>query len=1090
MSTSMPHDSEKEAREVRLGVAGRLANSFLANGKISALTLFVLAAWGGLSFVLMPKQYNPEIVAPAFTITTEVPGASAEETRELVTRRIEDALSELPNIDEIASQSFPGGRSVVMVKFLVGSSQENTTIAVNQKLRDTSTSHPKDAPQPLVQSLSPDDVPILDIGLSSIVLSESSLRKLAIDVSDELKLTPGISKAEIKGGHINHLQVELDAQALSAKHISIGEISEAIHSANGSFSTNTTHAEDSHLVINVSSDIRGTEELGRIIIRRENDTVLRLQDIARISYGPGVITEFVRLSERNTPSIPVVHIALSRLPGENATTVSDEALNRLKNMTNGFIPEDVTVSILRDEGRTADEEISKLTLDLAKSILIVGLLLMLFLGLRNALVASLSIPLVLLCVFALGLLVGQTVNRITLFALILSLGLLVDDAIVVVENISRYFRLYPKENKLRLIVRAVDEVGGALTLSTVTMAIVFLPMAFVTGMMGPYMGPIPFFVPAALFASLLISVTLNPFLASLFLPSPRAIAQTKKQHFFTSLIAKVESLYAHVLSILLRDRSKRNLVLGLTAFSLLGAMILPLTPLVPFRMLPKADKEQFYLYVDLPDATTLDLTRSTVQALETSLFTEDGIVSVESFVGTAPVIDFNGLFKGSSGRVAPNQATLKVNLVHANERSQTSEAIALRAREMLVDFQARYPDALVRIVEDPPGPPVQSTFFLSIQGNNDALRENIARDLATEISMIDGVVDLDTSLPKRGADITYRVRSDKAQALGIAPRMITETLSAALSGSTLGVYHRSEHPNLRKAEQEFIVVRFAQEHRDALSDLSHIMLPTWSGESISLTEVIEREDDSPAPRILAENRVKSTSISAEMSGRSVVYAVLDLFPKLLNYTLPSGNGEVKAWSPLRVTYEDRDTHEQFVVEIKGEWALTLEVFRDLGMAMAAGIFLVFFILAAHTQSMIIPMLIMVSIPLGLIGILPGFAVLHTLKGTYFNATSMIGVIALSGLSVKNAVIYLEYLEPLKRAGKPLQEALIETGRVRLLPIVLTSLAAIFGSLTIVSDPVWEGLAWAIIFGLLASTLLTLIIFPVLYFLFEHRHWKK
>jgi multidrug efflux pump subunit AcrB len=437
----------KEQPEVRLGLAGRMARLFLENRHISTLTLIVLGLWGALSFVLMPKQYNPEIVAPAFVVASEFPGASAEETRELLTRRLEDAIAELPKVDEVSSQSFAGGRSVVMAKFLVGSDQEDATVALGQKLRDIRGSLPASASEPSIQSVSPDDVPVLDIGLSSDILSESSLRKLAIDLADELKLVPGISKAEVRGGRTNHLQVDLDAQALSAAGLTVTDAVEAISRANGSLSIESVQTEGRDATVAVSGSLAGTEELARTAIREDGGTLLRLEDVARVSYGPGEIRDFVRLSEKGETAEPVVHIALSKLKGENATTVSKQALEKLEELKSRSVPDDVSVSVLRDEGRTAGEEISKLTLDLVKSVLIVGALLALFLGLRNSLVASVSIPLVLLTVFGLGLLAGQTVNRITLFALILSLGLLVDDAIVVVENIARYFRLYPKENR-------------------------------------------------------------------------------------------------------------------------------------------------------------------------------------------------------------------------------------------------------------------------------------------------------------------------------------------------------------------------------------------------------------------------------------------------------------------------------------------------------------------------------------------------------------------------------------------------------------------------------------------------------------------
>ncbi|QQS60832.1 MAG: efflux RND transporter permease subunit [Candidatus Moraniibacteriota bacterium] len=1074
--------------ENSLSLAGKLTQIFLKNGKISALTLLILALWGGLSFFLMPKQYNPEIVAPAFTIITDFPGFSAQETHKLLTRHIEDSLANLPNLETISSQSFAGGKSIVLVQFIVGSSQEEAILKLSQKLKDTQISRPLGASEPYIEVIDPENVPILDIGLSSTTLSETSLRKIAIEISDELKHTPGISKTEIKGGYVNQLQIELNGSALASKNISLTQVLNTLSQANGSFAISAIESGEKNSIVSISSSIRGIEDLSKIILKTENNTFLRLEDVADISYNPGEITHFVHLSEKDKASVPVVHIALSKGKGENATTVSQNTLTRLEELKENIISKDVNVFVLRDEGHTASEEIFKLSFDLIKSIIIVAVLLFLFLGFRNALITSISIPLVLLVVFGIGLLAGQTINRITLFALILSLGLLVDDAIVVMENIARYFRLYPKENKIKLIVRAVNEVGGALTLSTVTMALAFFPMAFVTGMMGPYMGPIPFFVPVALFASLLLSVTLNPFLALILLPKTEN-PETKKVTLFSKLLEKIELFYVRTLSHLLQNTKKQKITLGLTLLFLIAVLILPFTSLLPFRMLPKADKEQFYIYLDLPDETTINITQKTTQALEESLLKESEILSVESFIGTSQVIDFNGLFKGSSGRIYENQATLKINLTPPHTRKDTSETIAFRIRNNFNPLKKEYPNATLRIIEDPPGPPVLSTFLLKIKGEDDTIREAIARDLFGKITQIDGIVDQDTSIPERGIYNTYRIQYEKAQLLGINPKDITQALQVAFSGSSIGFYHETDQDIFKKAEQENIIIRFAEEYRNENQDLNLIKLQSKSGEIISLTEVLEKTNEPLEKTILSDDRIKTTFISAEMGDRSIVYAVLDLFPELLHYELPTKNGKVISWSPLQVTYEDQITHKQYQIEIDGEWKLTIQVFRDLGIVMGLVLFLIFFVLATRTQSLLIPILIMTSIPLGLLGILPGFAFLHFFKGTYFNATSMIGVIALSGLSVKNAIIFLEYLEPMKHAGKTLQEALVETGRIRLLPILLTSLTAIFGSFTIVSDPVWEGLAWALIFGLSASTFLTLIIFPLLYFIFQRKYWK-
>jgi multidrug efflux pump subunit AcrB len=1074
----------------KLGLAGRIVGVFLRNQELSVLTIIVLAAWGVLSFILMPKQYNPEIVAPAFVVTTSFPGASAEEVYELITRPMEDKLSELPDVDEISSQSIPGGQSQVTVKFYVGSDREAAKITLNQKLRDNISEKPSAAAEPIVQSIDPDDVPILDIGLSSPSLSESSLRKLAFDAADELKLAEGISKVEIKGGRTNHLQAALDGSLMAARNVSTDEVVAALSSSNGVYTFDRLHTDDRDQTVNIIGSLADTDALGALIIREERGSVVRLRDIAEVSYGPGEITDYVRRTEKDAEGSPVVHIALSKLKGSNSTDVSQRALDLLESLKGRLIPSDTVVTVLNDEGKTASDEIGKLTFDLAKSIAIVGVLLFIFLGTKNSLIASISIPLVLLAVFGTGLLFGQTINRITLFALILSLGLLVDDAIVVVENIARYFRLYPEEKRLTLIIRAVDEVGGALALSTFTMALAFVPMAFVTGMMGPYMGPIPFFVPVALFASLIFSVTLNPFLAYVFAKKGAGKPEdhSYESGFFYRLVKRIEARYAIFLSSLIAKKGKRRRFLTGTFAILIISLILPMTSLVPFRMLPKADKDQFYAYLDLPDGTSIDQTDAVTRALEQTMLAEDGIESAESFVGQSQVIDFNGLFKGSSSRILGNQATIKAHLAHHTDRDITSEEIAVSLRQQLDAFLREYPDATIRLVEDPPGPPVLSTFLLKVKGDDMAMRERITRDLEQKIHSIRGIVDIDTSLPERGLDLSYHVDTEKAGLLGVSPREISSTLHTALSGASVGLYHGSVREGLRKPEQEHIIVRFSPETRDEERDLSLITLAGKGGVRVPLTEVLVETNDTIDTAIASDERRQTGYLSGEMEGRSVIYAVLDLFPELLDYRLPDGSGTLVSWSLLGATYEDAATHARYVIEIGGEWKLTLEVFRDLGIAMGLAIFLIYFVLSAKTESLFIPLLIMVSIPLSLIGVLPGFAILQAVKGTYFNATSMIGVIALAGLAVKNAVIYLEYLEPLKKAGRPIEEALVEAGRIRLLPIALTSLAAILGSFTIVSDPVWEGLAWAIIFGLTASTVLTLVVFPLVYYVSERKSW--
>ncbi|MFZ2188728.1 MAG: efflux RND transporter permease subunit [Candidatus Moraniibacteriota bacterium] len=1086
-NTEQPFD---ETHKEKLGLAGKITRVFLEKKELSILVIIIIAVWGVLSFVLTPKQYNPEIVAPAFVITTDFPNADASEVYELITRPMEDKISELTKIDDISSQTFPGGRSVVTVKFLVGSNREDAKIELNQKLQDNIGLKPAGAMNPVVQSIDPDDVPILDIGLSSKTLSEGSLRKVAFDVSDELKQAEGVSKVEIKGGRINHLFVEPRVGELSARNISLSEVMGAIMGANSVFSVNPIEGQTQNPILNVSGNIRGVKDLEDLVLRHEGTSILRLGDIAKITYGPGEITSFVTLTQKDQGEVPVVHIALSKLKGTNATTVSKNALAKLETLRGSLLSSETNVSVLRDEGKTASEEIKKLTFDLLKSILVVAVLLMMFLGFRNAMMASVSIPLVLLAVFGVGLLFGQTVNRITLFALILSLGLLVDDAIVVIENVARYFRLYPNENRVRLIVRAVDEVGGALALSTLTMAIAFIPMAFVSGMMGPYMAPIPFFVPTALFVSLIFSVSINPFLALIFTPKDLTKKKSYEDGFFFRIFKKVEERYAKLLAAFLETNKRRKTIIAVTFAVFVISLILPLSPLVPFRMLPKADKEQLYVYIDLPSSTAVGETRSIAKSLEELILENSEVKNIESFVGESPIVDFNGLFRGSSFRFFQNQATLRVNLTGIDERKHSSEKIAQEVVTGTKGFLLEHPNAQMRVVEDPPGPPVLATFLLKVKGDDEKVREQIARDFESDMAGIRGVTDIDRSTKERTLDYTYRVRTDKAELLGVAPSDVSALLHTALSGAAIGLYHEATREDLRKPEQEYIILRLAKDDRDSEADLSKIEIPSRNGTGIPLLEIIEKTNVATDLPILSDDRRPTTYLSAEMQDRSIVYAVIDFFPKLIAYKLPDGKGKLVSWNLLGAEYEDLQTGKHYFAQLGGEWKLTLEVFRDLGLAMGVAIFLIYFVLAAKSESLFLPLLLMVSIPLGLIGVFPGFAILNAIKGTYFNATSMIGVIALAGLSVKNTVIFLKYLEPLRKQKRPLMEALIETGRIRLLPIMLTSLTAILGSLTIISDPVWEGLAWSLIFGLSASTFLTLVIFPIAYYISEHKKWDK
>ncbi len=1073
----------------KLGLAGKLAKFFLLNKQFSLVTILALISLGIFSFITMPKQYNPEIVAPAFNITTRFPGASSEEVYELITRPMENKLKEIPQIDKVTSQSLDGGMSIVTVQYFVGENMDNAKVTLREKLASNIDIKPLGANDPQITAIDPEEVPVINIALTSNSYSQASLRKLAFSLERKLKHIPNTSKFEIKGGQHRQLSVLLDEDKLNFFHMSTWQAIRKISQNNLSLPIGRIETGENNFEIKVNGNIQNAHDLAHLIVKKNANGIIYLSDIAQIKYDTGKITQFVSFQTKKI-SAPAVYLAISKLKGSNAMTVSKNIEKEIKKLQQNFIPQGVDVQIVRDDGKVANKAVMSLTKNLFQSIIIVSIVLLLFLGWKSALVVSISIPLTLSAVFGVGNLFGQTINRITLFALILSLGLLVDNATVVVENIYRLIKKKPTQHRKTTIIEAVNEVGGGLIMSTLTTILAFYPMYFVTGMMGPYMRPIPFFVPAALIASLFIAFSINPyFLDNLF--KKNEIKKAKNISLFMQLIEKIKIKYRQLLQILLSQKKARIYFLSLIIFLFLVSVSLPVFKIVKFRMLPKADKQQFYIYLDMPQYTSVEKTNQVSKDIENFLIKDSEIKSIQSYIGQSPVIDFNGLFKGSTGRIGENQATLKINLTKQKNRKETSEKIVIRLRPKILAFLTNEPDAKIKFIEDPPGPPVLSTFLLKIQGDNQKIVSQITRDIENKTLKIKKIVDVETSLNENTFEKTLLINKEKATAVGLNSQQIISTLRILLSGKKIGLYHEKEAiSSTPKLEQEYILVQFKSSDYKNFSNLNKIFLTNNQGKKIPLSEVTYISKEPIVPIIYSNNRKKTMYITAEMANRSVAYSVIDALKFLFSYKLPDHQGKITSWSLRQINYQDQKTGETFSIAIGGEWKLTLDVFRDLGIAMGVAIFLIYFVLVAQFKSLKIPLFIMGTIPLALIGVLPGFAILGVTQGMFFNATSMIGVIALAGIVVNNAIILMEYLNEMKEERIPLKEALIDTGTTRLLPILLTSLTTILGSLTIINDPVWAGLAWSIICGLSLSSFLSLVVFPVIYFIFERKDWEK
>jgi multidrug efflux pump subunit AcrB len=1080
------NNNKKEQRKI--GFAGKLASIFLKNKQLGFLSVAVLLLWGVLSFFLMPKQYNPEIIAPAFSIETSFSGASSDEVYELVTRPMENKLRELPKVDKIVSQSFDGGVSMVMVQFFIGENLEDAKISLMQKLESNMEIKPTTADKPIIREINPDDVPILTIAFSSNEYSRESLRKISLEVSERLKQLGGVSKIETKGGGKRQLEVTLDEGRLTTFGVSVQQIVQTIQNNNLRVVAGNIEGESLNQKVILDGNIRTKEDLMNLVVSKDKEKTILLSDLGDVEYVASDAKEIVRFTTKDS-SEEAVYLGIAKLKGANATNVSKEVLAEFEKIKGEIVPAGVKVSVVRDDGRVAAEEIRKLTQNLFTAIAIVSFVLFLFLGWKSALVVAIAIPLTLAAVFGIGNLFGQTVNRITLFALILSLGLLVDGATVVVENVYRLLKEKLGEDKEAVVIEAVDEVGSGLVMSTVTTILAFIPMAFISGMMGPYMGPIPFFVPAALLVSLLVALMINPFLLSSIIRK-KDLQEKKKENFFLKSMVRLRGAYNRLLVRMLDSQKLRRRILLVVAILFLVSMSFPLFKIVKFRMLPKADREQFFVYFDLPATATLKTTDEAVKVAERALLQNEEVRSIQSFVGQSQVVDFNGLFKGSDGRTSENQATLKINLSHPNERQETSAEIAFETRVLLLKELEKFPDLKLKIIEDPPGPPVVSTFLLKIQGENQISLEKIARDIEAQAEKIAGVVDVDTNIVEQSIEHAFQIDTEKASTFGLSASEIAFETRAVLGDLNVGLFHQSSQDQLPKREQEFIVIKFAKEDRDDFVDIKKIFISNSNGDKVPLSELVLDENSKMNPVIFSDNQKKTVYVSAEMGNRSVTYGMIDMFMFLRNYKLASGEGSLEKTSLMSFDFVDKKTGERIEILLDGEWKLTLEVFRDLGIAMAVAIFLIYFVLVAQFSSLRIPLLIMGTIPLAMIGVMPGFALLGAINGMYFNATSMIGVIALAGIVVNNAIILLEYLNFLKREKMEIKEAILQAGKVRLLPILLTSMTTVLSSLTIISDPVWAGLSWAIIWGLSLSMFLTLIIFPVLYFEFERGNWGK
>ena len=1068
----------------RLGPAGKLAHVFI-NSKLTPLVIVASILIGVGAVLLLPREEEPQIVVPMIDVFVQMPGASAKEVEERVTKPMEKLLWEVPGVEYIYSTS-ASGYSMAVVRFYVGQNEEASIVRLNQKMSANFDLIPAGASPPLIKPRSIDDVPVLALTLTSDRYDHFTLRRIAAQVHDQIKEVRDVSEVKIIGGQRRQVRVLLDVARMTAYSVAPASLVPVLEQENRQLQSGSFSAGNQEFLVETGGFLRSAEDVGDVVVGVSNNRPVYLRDVSRIEDGPEEPADYVlygtgQATKEDEPApaapstamqnvLPAVTISVAKRKGTNAIAIADQVIEKVKQLQGTLIPGDVKVVVTRNYGETASEKSNELLLHMMIAILSVSLLIWLALGLREAGIVATAIPVTLALTLAVFYFYGYTLNRITLFALIFSIGILVDDAIVVVENITRHYRL--PENRERPVVdialEAVNEVGNPTILATFAVIAAILPMAFVSGLMGPYMRPIPIGASAAMVFSLLVAFIVTPWASLRLLKRERGHDYSHDREGWTT------QLYRRVMGVLIRDRRWGYSFLFGVGLLLLGALALIGLKAVRVKMLPFDNKSEFQVIVDMPEGTTLEGTAAVTREIGNYLGTVTEVTDYQLYVGTASPYNFNGLVRHYFLRRGPNVADIQVNLVPKGERSAQSHDIAKRVRPPIQQIAAKYM-ARVKVSETPPGPPVLQTLVAEVYGPSYERQIEVARQIQDIFDQTEGVVDVDSYIEDPQLKYHFEVDKEKASLNGVSAAQVAATLRIAIDGLNVGLAHQP----LEK-EDVPIVLQLPRAERSSVEDLKEIKLIGQQGNLVSLGELVRVDEQAADQSIYHKNLMPVVYVTGDVAGKveSPVYAILQLNDALDHLQLPEGYGLE------RYVASQPFSGEKLAMKWDGEWHITYEVFRDLGLAFAAVLVLIYILVVGWFQSFKTPLTIMAAIPFSLIGILPA----HALMGAFFTATSMIGFIAGAGIVVRNSIILVDFVELRLNQGMTLADAVVDAGAVRFRPMMLTAAAVIVGSGVILFDPIFQGLAISLMAGEVASLLLSRMTVPVLFYMSERKKY--
>ncbi|MDO6525043.1 efflux RND transporter permease subunit [Motilimonas sp. 1_MG-2023] len=1052
-----------------MGISGRIASAFQGSS-ITPLLALVGLLLGLFAVIVTPKEEEPQIDVTFVDVFIPFTGASVQEVENLLTYPVEQIVSELHGIDTLYSFSQPGGAMLIVV-FDVGVPRNEAIVGLYNQLYANLDKLPQQAGvgQPLIKPKAIDDVPIVSLTLWSEQTNAdmAQLSQVATSLETELKRIPGTRTIELLGQQANVLSVRLDSQKMNAYGVSFNQISQLLSQSNLRSGLAPLQQDDQIIQVQTGQFFTRLDEIEQLIVAMHQGAPVYLKDVASVSLGAELPIQSVwHTNERGT--FAGITLAIAKQPGKNAVAVAEQITERIHQLENVLLPKDVHYSITRNYGITAGDKSNTLIAKLIFATAAVIILVVITMGWREAIVVGIAITVTLAMTLFASWAWGFTLNRVSLFALIFSIGILVDDAIVVVENIHRHMAM-GKKSMSELIPVAVDEVGGPTILATFTVIAALLPMAFVSGLMGPYMSPIPINASLGMLISLMVAFILSPWLSRHLLrrhshsTSPTTANNNEENHNDNSKILRI---FTYFMTPFLRPNTGKRARAGLwlvVALLILGSVALPVSENVVLKMLPFDNKSEFQVMIDLPEGSTLETSQRLGFALAQYLTTVPEVEHVQLYAGTSAPINFNGLVRHYFLRQSPALSDIQVNLVDKKHRDRSSHDIALSVREELQNIGKAY-QANIKVVEVPPGPPVWSPIVAEVYGPNQVSRETAANTLLDIFKQTPDIVDMDIDLPAMQPQWQIHIDTNKATQLGITQSAIIDAVYTGLAGKDVAVFHDPQ-------QKRPLPIRLQLQETDklALRELLNLSLTNPQGQKVPLVELVSIEKGHIETAIMHKNMQPMIMVIADMAGPldSPLYGMFEMALNMDELGLDVTQHYV----------EQPDGLAGIGILWDGEWKITYETFRDMGIAYAVGMILIYLLVVGQFKSYLVPLVIMAPIPLTIIGVLPG----HALLGAQFTATSMIGMIALAGIIVRNSILLVDFIHQEIAQGVPLEQAVIHSGAVRAKPILLTALAAMIGALFILDDPIFNGLAISLIFGIFISTLLTLVVIPILYY---------